>query len=527
MNTTDALNPTRQLVIGFDAMEWSLIQRWVGEGKLPVFERLLSQGAYGMLNSTAEQLPDTVWASIFTGLNPAKLGKYFYVQYDPATLGLKHLTDDEIHTKAFWDHLSEAGVRVGIVDAPKYPMSTSLDGFQLTNYGAHATRTTRASNPPELLEEIDRRFGPHPVADCDAFGDKPRSLRTLRDGVLEGVRAHGALFRWLMQREDWQVFFAGFSGPHCIGHHFWHWVDPTHPRHGEADPYGLADSLERVYREIDSEVGNMLELLDDSASVLLTAGHGMGPIYHASWNLPEILGLLGYGAENGVESGHTSEDEADAQRNFWRLLKMVVPGKVQYTIKAMLPQRFQDELLFRWYAGSHDWKGHQAFAVPNNDSVGAIRISVSGRDCDGVVDAADYARVCGEIREALKELTDAETGRNVVKKVTLTHEEFSGPYLDGLPDLTVLWDQSFPWSTVRSPRFGTLRIRRQDSRAGSHTIHGFFVLRAPGISAGQEVVGGSIYDIAPTVLDLADVPVPTEMDGGSLVARAALAPTSL
>jgi predicted AlkP superfamily phosphohydrolase/phosphomutase len=519
VTASELANGSRQLVVGLDAMEWSLIERWVGEGKLPAFQQLLSQGAHGTLRSTSEQLPDTVWAAIFTGLNPAKMGKYFYVQYDPETLGLKHLTDDEIHTKAFWDHLSDAGVRVGIVDAPKYPMSHSLNGFQLTNYGAHATRTARASNPPELLREIDRRFGPHPVSDCDAFGDKPRSLRTLREHVLEGVRVHGEVFRWLMQRDDWQVFFAGFSAPHCIGHHFWHWVDPTHPRHGEPDPYGLADSLERVYREIDTQLGKMLELLDDSTSVLVTAGHGMGPIYHASWNLPEILSLLGYGVSNGVDRTERQE-EADAQRNFWRMLKMIVPGKLQYTIKAMLPQRLQDELLFRWYAGDHDWKGHRAFAVPNNDSVGAIRVSVKGRDRDGAVEPEDYERVCSEIKEALEQLTDPVSGRSVVQKVTLTHEEFAGPYLDGLPDITVLWDQSFPWNTVRSPRLGTLRIRRQDSRAGSHTTYGFFIARGPAFAPAHEVVGASVYDIAPTVLDLAGVDVPDDMDGGSLGRRA-------
>jgi predicted AlkP superfamily phosphohydrolase/phosphomutase len=520
MSASELSSPARQLIVGFDAMEWSLIERWVGDGKLPTFQRLLAEGAHGTIRSTAEQLPDTVWAAIFTGLNPGKMGKYFYVQYDPSTLGLVHLTDDEIHTKAFWDHLSDAGVRVGVVDAPKYPMSSGLNGFQLTNYGAHATRTARASTPAALLGEIDRRLGAHPVADCDAFGDKQRSLKVLRERVLEGVRTHGALFRWLMESEDWQVFFAAFSAPHCIGHHFWHWVDPTHPRHGEADEYGLADSLERVYREIDAELGKMLDLLESSDTVLLVAGHGMGPIYHASWNLPEILDLLGYGGHDQPGDAHTEEEDTTAQRNFWRMLKMVVPGRLQYAIKAMLPQRLQDELLFRWYAGKHDWEGHRAFAVPNNDSVGAIRVSVKGRDHNGVVDPDDYMNVCREIKSAIEELTDAETGRSVVRKVTLTHEEFEGPELDRLPDVTILWDQSFPWNAVHSPRFGTLRIRRQDSRAGSHTPYGFFIVRGPGIPAGEEIEGKTVYDIAPTVLHFAGVEIPEEIDGGPILTRA-------
>ena len=78
----------------------------------------------------------------------------------------------------------------------------------------------------------------------------------------------------------------------------------------------------------------------------------MGSIYHASWNLNEILDLLGYG-KPGTPLSHKSDKESAV--NHWRILKMMLPGKLQYAIKAVLPKRMQDELLFRWYAGSRDW----------------------------------------------------------------------------------------------------------------------------------------------------------------------------
>src|SRR5436190_14579185 len=162
----------------------------------------------------------------------------------------------------------------------------------------------------------------------------------------------------------------------------------------------------------------------------------------------------------------------NARLNPWQLLKMAIPAKTQYAIKNMLPKRVQDELLFRWYRGGKDWKGWRAFAVPNNDSTGAIRISVKGRDYNGIVEPAQADQLCGEIRQALLELTDPLSRRPVAKRVTILKDEFHGPFIDQLPDLTVLWDQSFPWYSVHSPRFGTLRIRQQDSRTGSHTDYG-------------------------------------------------------
>jgi predicted AlkP superfamily phosphohydrolase/phosphomutase len=167
-----------------------------------------------------------------------------------------------------------------------------------------------------------------------------------------------------------------------------------------------------------------------------------------------------------------------------------------------------------WYAGGQDWKGCRAFAVPNNDTVGAIRVSVKGRDKHGLVEpGAEYKRVCGDIADALRELKDPLSGRPVVQKVTLIHDEFSGPFLNLLPDITVLWDQSFPWESLHSPRFGTLRVRRQDARSGSHTPHGFVLFHGPGIRAGSSQQGHSIYDIAPTILAGAGVAIPDGLDG--------------
>jgi predicted AlkP superfamily phosphohydrolase/phosphomutase len=512
METNTSEKITRQLLVGLDAMEWNLVTRWTAAGKLPTFRRLIEQGTRAELATTAAQLPDTVWACLYTGVNPAKFEKYFYVQYDPRTQGLRHVLDDEITRPPLWDYLSQAGLRVGVVDVPKFKLSQSLNGFQLTNWGAHATKTARASSPSSLLNEVNARFGRHPVGDCDAVDAKPHALTELRRKVIEGVHRHGELFRWLMHERRWDVFFAGFSAPHCIGHHFWHGADPSHPRHHEAADHGLADTIEQVYRAIDRELGEMIAMVGPETLVMVTAAHGMGPVYHASWNLPEILDLLGYGNKPALKP--TGEETREAHVNPWRVLKMTIPGAWQYRIKAMLPEAMQDQLLFLWYSGGRNWEGSRAFAIPNNDMVGAIRLAVKGRDRHGLIEPGEeYRRICRDIGRALSELTDIESERPVVERVTYLHEVFDGPFLNQLPDLAVFWNNSFPWSSLHSPRFGTLRLRRQDSRTGGHSSHGFMIARGPGIPAGTELFGHSIYDIAPTVLEAAGVAAPPDFDG--------------
>ena len=503
----------RQLIIGLDAAEWTLVRRWSEEGRLPTFRDLLARGTHGTLATTAEQLPDTVWSCIYGGGNPATFEKYFYVQYDASTGDLRHVHDDAFTKRPFWKVLSDAGRTVGVVDAVKFPCADSLRGFQISNWGAHATKAAKASTPRELLPEIERRFGPHPVGDCDVVDDKPRSQRALLDRILAGVERRGEVVRSLMRERDWEVMFTAFSEPHCVGHHFWHWLDPDHPRYDESDTHGLADGMERVYRAIDGEIGAMLELVDDNTVCMVVSGHGMGPIYHASWNLPEILDLLGYGRGPARQA----EPGRKARANPWRILRMVLPGRLQYAIKNALPQSLQDELLFRWYSGRRDWKGVRAFAVPNNDSVGAIRIGVAGRDPDGVVQpGAEYDAVCSDLAAAFHELRDPTTNRPVVREVSLTHQKFAGEFQDHLPDITVLWEQAFAWQAVHSPRFGTLQIRRLDNRSGSHTPRGFFVCSGPDVAEGAELRGHSIYDIAPTIYAAAGIAMPDGLDGKPL-----------
>jgi predicted AlkP superfamily phosphohydrolase/phosphomutase len=502
----------RQLLIGLDAMEWSLVTRWASEGKLPTLRQLLARGSAGELATTSAQLPDTVWASLYTGTNPAKFEKFFYVQYDGTTMGLRHVMDDAITRPPFWDYLSQAGVRVGVVDVPKFAASRHINGFQLTNWGAHATKTTRTSRPLDLLDEITARFGTHPVGDCDKTDANPHALRALAKRVLDGVRVHGQVFRHLMREQTWDVFFAAFSAPHCIGHHFYHGTDPTHPRHRTAIEWGIADAMERVYRAIDEEIGEMLRLVDSDTRVMVFSAHGMGPLRHASWNLPEILDLLGYG--DRPASRRTPNETRTAKRNFWRMLKMTVPGALQYWIRDHLPRAAQDWLLFRWYSGGKNWRHCRAFSIPNNDSVGAIRLGVKGRDRFGqIAPGEEYRRVCHEIADTLSELCDPVTGRRVVRKISFAPDEFHGPFLDQLPDLTVLWDQSFHWEALQSPRIGTLRLSAQDSRTGAHTSHGFLIVAGAGVPAGQRLYERSTYDIAPTILDAAGIAIPGDFDG--------------
>jgi predicted AlkP superfamily phosphohydrolase/phosphomutase len=288
-------------------------------------------------------------------------------------------------------------------------------------------------------------------------------------------------------------------------------MDPTHPDYQPGNRLGFEDTLEKTYRAIDREIGEMVEAAGERTRVLVFAPHGMCQLSHASWNLNEMLDLWGFA---GGERRQAQSGERRGKINPWRILKMVFPARWQYAIKESLPRSWQEQLLFLWYAGGSRFNGRRAFAVPNNEVVGAIRISVKGRDRDGLVEpGAEYRRLRDEIREALLELTDPATGRRVVRDVIYPQERFHGPYVERLPDIAVFWDSRFHWHAVASPRFGTLRLRSQDRRSGSHSASSFLLACGPGIPHRVEAEGCTPIDIPAWVLDTAGVAVPEHFDG--------------
>ena len=49
--------------------------------------------------------------------------------------------------------------------------------------------------------------------------------------------------------------------------------------------------------------------------------------------------------------------------------------------------------------------------------------------------------------------------------------------------------------------------------SGTHKLHGIFCISGPGIKKNHEIKNARIYDLAPTILHLFNVPFPDNMDG--------------
>src|SRR4051812_14519179 len=73
------------VILGFDGMDPHLLQKWMGEGKLPNISRLAKGGGFSPLQTTHSPESPTAWASFATGVNAGKHNIYDFLVRDTNT----------------------------------------------------------------------------------------------------------------------------------------------------------------------------------------------------------------------------------------------------------------------------------------------------------------------------------------------------------------------------------------------------------------------------------------------------------
>jgi len=90
-------------------------------------------------------------------------------------------------------------------------------------------------------------------------------------------------------------------------------------------------------------------------------------------------------------------------------------------------------------------------------------------------------------------------------------EIYFGKYVDDAPDLTILFNEGYTIaSAARSREMWNYATR---GWTGVHELQGIFLASGPGIKKNVELEGAKIYDLAPTILHVFGIPIPSDMDG--------------
>ena len=507
--------PARVIVIGLDAAEANLLERWAAEGKLPTFARLVRDGGGFSLVNCLETLPGAIWPEIATGISCGKIPLYYHPRQLHTGEGrVRPVLAEEVDPEDYyWTLASRRGRRVAVIDPVQSVRAPEFNGIQLFEWGLHDRNFEIATDPPGLLEELRARHGDHPIRSCDLHGRKRSGYERLLDGLLAGVARKTDLLLDLLSRENWDLFVATYGETHCVGHQFWHFLDPTHGWHDAAAPAHLRSAIRSVYQAVDKGLGALIESAGRDALFLVFASHGMGPYTGGPQLLSEVLVRLGMGS--GAGAGNSGIRRLQTRVSH-------APRLIQPALKRLAGTGVIKNL--------QAWSGSlldplespltRAVALRNN-RCGAIRLNLKDREPFGrVCPGAAAQALMAELRAELVALRNPASGQPIVTKVTTATEVFGPEHHPDVPDLMVVFRNDLgPIEACYSPRVGLVEVpifHPNVPRSGDHTPVSRLWTFGRGVAAGRRLQDANVLDIAPTVLNLLDVPVPRRLDGSPL-----------
>lgn len=535
------------VAIGLDSGDIGLCARWMQQGRMPNLAALRDRGRMAVLQNSPTNMAETSWTNFAAGAAPEDTGYWSQLRLQPGGYRMAEVGSYPFEEFPPFYALGD-DFRVATIDIPQTRLDDRVNGVQLLAYGAHSAYATPSSRPAEFLARVTERHGPHPTFDRDkARLWRKDSMAKLADGLKVGAARRAAITAELLQEQDWNLVIVVFSELHSGGHYLLHLGSPEHPLHPTfGGLFAGSDPLADVAEAVDAGIGRVVGAAPADATIVVFSPEGMVPnntdvtsmlflpelLYR--WNFPGKMAIRGapHGDNHPPGPPITHPRSYGWARKCWALkhdpnplrsrLRQLLPVEIGRMMERVLgaPEGvgfindydpwFQPGM---WY--SDLWPRMKAFALPSY-SDGYVRINLKGRDPQGLVEPADYHRVCDALADEILAMRDARTGEPVAIDVIRTGAEDAAPKRSDA-DLVVKWSAK-PADCVVTGSFGRIGPVPL-SRAGGHNTIGFAIAAGPAIEAAGLAEDGRLIDLAPTILELVGAPVPDRLPGHSLIVR--------
>jgi predicted AlkP superfamily phosphohydrolase/phosphomutase len=481
------------VIVGLDGATLDLMRPWAAEGQLPTFNHLLTFGAHGTLQSTMQPASPPAWASFRTGTNPGKHGVFDFSHLD---VGRKFMpvASDSIHGLPFWTLAGEAGKQVCLINVPFTYPPFDVNGVMIS--GFPCPDTTDLSYPPELMADLQARFGEYRVDLRSHIEGMPIvSHDFFINDVHQVVETRGQIALHLLRQAAWDCFTVVFTAPDRVQNVYWQYSDPEDPRPTAEDRQRWGHVILEVYRQLDEILGQILDQMDDSTFLIVMSDHGFGAMY-------KEVNLNRWLVEQGFLVPVTSLLSGQAlARGFRNVLRPLLSRSLRSKVRSRAPER---ALLPGRVGFPIDWSRTLAYSV---GKFGNVFLNVRGREPNGIVEPGmQYEQVRSEVIERLTAWMNPETGKNLVRKAWRREELYSGPHVGHAPDIVIEWEDyryhSFLPADYRKPLlFEPVPGRYKNlGWTGNHRPEGILLMKGPGIQAGARIEGARMIDVAPTIL---------------------------
>jgi len=497
------------LVIGLDGVTFDLLGPWIEAGELPHLQKLMQHGAWGPLRTTLPPISSSSWSSFVTGVNPGKHGLVDFVYPGADSYKVTMINATSRRTRAVWNWLNDAGLQVGLLGIPTTYPPEPVDGFMIGGFLSPGPDSEWAY-PPELKAELRGELGEFLLAPDERYRSS-RHLDRFLDDLSASVENRTQAALYLMRNKPWDLFTVVYWDTDMVQHETWRLLDPAHPRHDPAEAAAHREQILAFHRQVDADVGRLLQEAGPETLVMVMSDHGFGPVhsFFLTNNWLADLGLLQFKRTPGTRLKRLLFHLGYTPLRMFRVAKALGLASLRRKV------RFQQSagLLNRLFLSFDDvdWSRTRAFSI---GSFGQIYVNLAGVRPQGIVQPGrEYEELKEWIAAQALALHDPRTGQPLIDHVYRRQEIYDGPFVDRTPDLIVR-TRGWQYMAFGHADFGSNRLVEPIvGLSGHHRPDGVLILAGAGARPGVQLQGASILDLAPTILHALGVAVPRELDG--------------
>lgn len=465
------------VVLGLDGAAFELLQAWIDDDILPNIQRLCSDGAAMDMQSCLPPVTCPNWRCYATGVNPGKLGVFWWEHIDRSEHTIRNSSSaEQFDGQEYWTQLDGD---VSIVNFPTGYPPAEVDG-EFISGGPGSEQTGYTS--PELLEaELQGTYDyqVHPeqlsqLAKDDQENDCIEEIHRLIDqrfDVLEDRLATG----------EFDLIHTTVFYINVLQHFYW-------------DKAVVRGAWERI----DDRVGSLLES-EELDRLFVMSDHGSNRI-ETEFRINTWLEVNGYLVRKTGKS--------DVMHRFGITRERVRPllnrVGLEWWARKMLPSKLKDLLpdsdgrvKKSGKADVIDWEASTAIA----SGQGPVYVLED--------DTAERASIRDQLLSELDGLCTPD-GREVVAAASRADEVWNGPYVAEGPDLVL---EQAPNVYIDGSIGADVPFGGPGKWLGENKDTGLFMAYGKDIDPDSELEDMHITDIAPTLLHVHGARVPEDMDG--------------